>query len=69
MSLSASTYVRIYQVTPMSTIMDESGQPLQKSKEKLAWWKRHFEKVLNVQRVVENLKEADASQVTRKEVV
>ena len=40
-------------VIPMSTILDESGQPLQKSEEKLEWWKNHFEKVLNVQNVVE----------------
>ena len=60
----------------MSTIMDESGQPLQKSGEKLAWWKRHFEKVLNVQSVVaesvveelEDHSEAETTQVTREKV-
>ena len=40
-------------VTPMSTILDESGQPLQKSEEKLEQCKSHFEKVWNVQNVVE----------------
>ena len=63
-------------VKPMSTIMDESGQPLQKSEEKLARWKRHFEKVLNVQSVVadsvveelEDQSEAETTQVTREEV-
>ena len=30
------------------TILDETGQPLQKAEEKLARWKRHFENVLNV---------------------
>ena len=60
----------------MNTIMDESGQPLQKSEEKLAWWKRHFEKVLNVQSVVagnvieelEDRSEVETTQVTREEV-
>ena len=31
---------------PMTTILDEQGQSLQKSEEKLEWWKQHFEKVL-----------------------
>ena len=35
-------------VTPIDTILDESGQPLQRNEEKLARWQRHFEKVLNV---------------------
>ena len=60
----------------MSTILDESGQPLQKSEEKLERWKSHFEKVLNVQNVVEatvledleDCSETDAPQVTREEV-
>ena len=60
----------------MNTIMDESGQPLQKSEEKLARWKRHFDKVLNVQSVVaenvveelENHSEAETTQVTGEEV-
>ena len=60
----------------MNTIMDESGQPLQKSEEKLARWKRHFEKVLNVQSVVagnvveelEDCSEVETTQVTREEV-
>ena len=38
--------------TPMSTILDERGQPLQKNEEKLERWKQHFEKVLNVQNEV-----------------
>ena len=37
----------------MSTILDGSGQLLQKNEEKLDWWKKHFEKVLNVQNEVE----------------
>ena len=40
-------------IAPMSTILDERGQPLQKSEEKLERWKQHFEKVLNVQNEVE----------------
>ena len=63
-------------VIPMNTIMDESGQPLQKSEERLARWKRHFEKVLNVQSVVEgnvveeleDRSEVEITQVTREEV-
>ena len=39
-------------VTQADTILDEAGQPLQKAKEKLARWKRHFEGVLNVQGTV-----------------
>lgn len=35
------------------TIVDERGQPLQMSEEKLEQWKQHFEKVLNVQKEVE----------------
>ena len=35
-------------VTPADTILDESGQPLQRNEEKLAHWRRHFKKVLNV---------------------
>ena len=35
-------------VTPADTILDESGQPLQRNEEKLARWRRHFKKVLNV---------------------
>ena len=60
----------------MNIIMDESGQPLQKSEKKLAQWKRHFEKVLNVQSVVagnvveelEDCSEVETTQVTREEV-
>ena len=60
----------------MSTILDESGQSLQKSEEKLGRWKSHFEKVLNVQNVVEatvfedleDCSETDTPQVTREEV-
>ena len=60
----------------MSTILDERGQCLQKSEEKLEWWKQHFEKVLNVQNEVEanvledleNHSEADSSQPNRVEV-
>ena len=76
-----SFYKRMRQLTatraiPMNTIMDESGQPLQKSEEKLARWKRHFEKVLNVQSVVagnvieelEDRSEVETTQVTREEV-
>ena len=63
-------------VTPMSTILNESGQPLHKSEEKLERWKSHFEEVLNVQNVVEatvikdleDCLETDAPQVTREEV-
>ena len=36
-------------MTPADTLLDETGQPLQKAEEKLACWKRHFEGVLNVQ--------------------
>ena len=39
-------------VTPADTVLDETGQPLQKAEEKLAHWKRHFESVLNVQSTV-----------------
>ena len=39
-------------VTPADTILDETGQPLQKAEEKLARWKRHFESVLNVHSTV-----------------
>ena len=39
-------------VTPADTILDESGQPLQKIEEKPARWRRHFEKVLNVDNAV-----------------
>ena len=35
-------------VTPADTTLDETSQPLQKAKEKLTHWKRHFESVLNV---------------------
>ena len=63
-------------IAPMSTILDERGQPLQKSEEKLERWKQHFEKVLNVQNeveanVLEDLEdhsETDTSQLTREEV-
>ena len=63
-------------IAPMSTILDERGQPLQKREEKLERWKQHFEKVLNVQNeveanVLEDLEdhlEADTSQLTREEV-
>ena len=39
-------------MTPADTILDESGQPLQRNEEKLARWRRHFEKVLNVDNAV-----------------
>ena len=39
-------------VTPIHIILDESGQPLQRNEEKLAHWRRHFEKVLNVDNAV-----------------
>ena len=63
-------------IAPMSTILDERGQPLQKSEEKLERWKQHFEKVLNVQNeveanVLEDLEdhsETDTSQLTSEEV-
>ena len=53
-----SFYKKIKQLTdnrtaPMSTILNERGQPLQKSKEKLERWNQHFEKLLNVQKEVE----------------
>ena len=59
----------------MNTVVDESGQPLQKSEEKMARCKRHFEKVLNVQSVVaenvieelEDRSEVETTQVTREE--
>ena len=35
-------------VTPVDTILAETSQPLQKTEEKLACWKRHFESVLNL---------------------
>ena len=61
---------------PMSTILDERGQPLQKNEEKLERWKQHFEKVLNVQNEVEvkmledleHHSETDMSQLTREEI-
>ena len=60
----------------MSTILDERGQPLQKSEEKLEPWKQHFEKVLkeqneveaNVLEDLEDHSESDMSQLTREEV-
>ena len=39
-------------VKPTSTILDESGQPIQTSEERLSRWKRHFEGVLNVSNAV-----------------
>ena len=39
-------------VTPADTILDESGQPLQRNEETLARWRRHFERVLNVDNLV-----------------
>ena len=39
-------------VTPADTILDETGQPLQKAEEKLARWSEHFKSVLNVQSTV-----------------
>ena len=38
---------------PMSTILNERGQSLQKGEEKLECWNQHFENVLNVQKEVE----------------
>ena len=38
--------------TPADMILDEAGQQLKKSEEKLARWKRHFKHTLNVQRQV-----------------
>ena len=35
-------------VTPVDTILDEDGQPVQKGEEKLSRWRRHFQEVLNV---------------------
>ena len=35
-------------MTPIDTILDESGQLLDRNEDKLARWRRHFEKVLNV---------------------
>ena len=35
-------------VKPLSTILDESGDPIQTSRERLPWWKMHFKGVLNV---------------------
>ena len=63
-------------IASMSTILDERGQPLQKSEEKLERWKQHFEKVLNVQNEVEvnvledveDHSETGLSQLTREEV-
>ena len=60
----------------MSPILDERGQSLQKSDQKLEQWRQHFEKVLNVQKGVEaNVRkdfehhsEADMSQLTKQEV-
>ena len=39
-------------VTPVDTILNKSGQMLQSNEEKLACWRRHFEKVLNVDNAV-----------------
>ena len=63
-------------VTPVDTILDETGQPLQKAEEKLARWKRHFESVLNVHSTVAeealaglvDHSQMDEPEVTREEV-
>ena len=64
-------------VTPEDTILDETGQPLQKAEEKLARWKRHFKSALNVQNTVAedalagllDHSQVDEPEVTREEVV
>ena len=56
--------------------MNERGQPLQKSEQKLECWNYHFEKVLNVQKEVEanvlgdieDHSKTDTPQLTREEV-
>ena len=63
-------------VTLVSTILDETGQPLKKSEEMLACWNKHFEEVLNVQTSVarETMEDPDghslvgAPGVTREEL-
>ena len=63
-------------VTPIDTILDESGQLLDRNEDKLARWRRHFEKVLNVDNdvseevlagVVDN-SDMEVTDVTREEV-
>ena len=63
-------------VTPADTILDVSGQPLQRNEEKLARWRRHFKKVLNVDNAVSeevmvgimNNADVQTPDVTREEV-
>ena len=63
-------------VTPIDTILDEAGRPLQKIEDKLARWRRDFEEVLNVDnavgedvlaKVMDNTG-ADTLEVTREEL-
>ena len=39
-------------VAPLDRILDEAGQPVQQAEEKLSRWRRHFQKVLNVDSTV-----------------
>ena len=62
--------------TPVDTILDETGQHLQKAEEKLARWERHFASVLNVHSTVPeealaglvDHSQMDEPEVTREEV-
>ena len=63
-------------VTPIDTILDESGQLLDRNEDKLAHWRIHFEKVLNVDSnvskdvlagVMDN-SDTEVADVTREEV-
>jgi hypothetical protein len=55
-------------VTTTTAILDENGHPLHKSKERLARWRQHFEKVLNVQGTVEENVIGSLEQPSDKEV-
>ena len=62
-------------VKPTGTILDESGHPIKNNEDKVARWKRHFEGVLNVKSVVdevianiEDQSTSDTADVTREEV-
>ena len=63
-------------VVPADMILDEAGQPVQQADEKLSRWRRHFQKVLNVESAVteealgdlEDLSLEDTPEVNREEV-
>ena len=39
-------------VTPVDTILDKAGQPVQQAEEKMSQWRRHFHEILNVDSAV-----------------